>query len=241
MGRSPRQSLEAAREAVRQVPGVRPLARVVRRIPWRHRAYPWLQWSTEEPPGAAERLGSSGYTFRQGEGADLDRLESGPTWRDCSLYRRLLAEGRQLHLVEEGPHIVSYFFLDFGRRCVAEQVPEIPLSLAPDACFGDEAYTLPAWRGRGIRRLAFLYELEVARRAGRRFVVTYYHGDRGAALATASLTKVGVPPPRRLCAVRCLQLAGFRHAWMTVDRDLPLERALFVRTDHPALAIDPLP
>ncbi len=221
-----RQRLTAVRGAIRQVPGVRPVARFVRRIPWRYREYPWVQWSTREPDGAAARVRSSGYTFREGDASDLDRLEAEPTWRDCSLYRRLLAEGRQLHLVEQGPDILSYFFLDFGRRCVTEQVPEIALTLSPDACFGDEAYTLPAWRGRGVRRLAFLYELEVAREAGKRFVVTYYHGDRGAALAAASLIRVRVPLPQRLCTVKSLQVAGTRHTWMTVDPDVPEKRGL---------------
>jgi hypothetical protein len=209
----------------------------VRQIPWQYREYPWLQWSTDEPEGAAERLRSSDYTFREGDGGDLDRLESELTWRDCSLYRRMLAEGRQLHLVERGPQILSYFFLDFGRQCRTEQVPEIPLTLAPDACFGDEAYTLPAWRGRGIRRLAFLYELDVARRAGRRFVVAYYHGERRAALATTSLTKVGVTPPQRLCTVKSLQLAGVRRTWLTEAPDAPRERGLLPsphrRVDEP--------
>ena len=220
------QRLGAIRAAVREVPGVRPAARLVRRIPWQYREYPWLQWSTDEPEGAAERLRSSGYTFREGDGADLDRLESEPTWRDCSLYRRMLQEGRHLHLVEQRQKILSYFFLDFGRHCRTEQVPEIPLTLAPDACFGDEAYTLPPWRGRGIRRLAFLYELEVARRAGKRLVVTYYHGDRGVALAAASLTRVGVTSPQRLCTVKSLQVAGTRHTWMTEAPDAPRERGL---------------
>ncbi|MCZ7566016.1 MAG: hypothetical protein M5U08_21370 [Burkholderiales bacterium] len=159
-----------------------------------------------------QTLAQSDITIRPGSQADLTRMEGMETWRDIDVYRDWLARGRHLLIAEERGEIVSYSWQDFGEQFVIEQVPELRYRLSEDACYGDESYTPVAHRGRGLRRLLFVAERQLARARGRRFVVAYFMSKRAAEDALRNFERLGVPRGVALHEVVLWNFGGLRIA-----------------------------
>ncbi len=180
---------------------------------YRRRCYRIYRWQTSVSAEAERRLADSGLSFREATDSDRDQMRHMDTWRDWQQYARWLDEGRRLLVAVHGETIVSYSWLDFRPEFRVEQVPEIVLRLAPDACFSDEAYTPPAFRGRGYRRLLYTYELLTARRHGKRFVVSYFLKTQAAIDGLRNFERIGIPRGEHIMSVMELRLVGRRFVW----------------------------
>jgi GNAT superfamily N-acetyltransferase len=210
-----------ARAALRGLPGSGDAARIVERLPYARRCYSICKWSTVVPPEAAAVLAASGFTVREGEESDLKSMELTETWRGCELYGRWLKEGRTLLLLEERGRIISYVWMDFRPVFVVEQVPDMRFRLAHDAYFSDEAYTPLAHRGRGLRRMTFIAELQAARERGYNYLVSYFISKRAMAEGMRNFIRTGNAPGVLLKQIHVLQFAGFRLAWLKEIADDP--------------------
>lgn len=184
------------------------------------RSYRIYKWETSVPTSMLQALAESGITVREGSQEDLTRMEQIETWRDIDEYRGWLSRGRRLLLAEDQGEIVSYVWLDFGRKFVVEQVPELRYRLSDDACYSDEAYTPRAHRGRGLRRLLFAAELQLARTNGKRFLIGYFLFDRAAEEGLRNFERVGIPRGLPLHDAILWNFAGVR---ITMSRPLALD------------------
>lgn len=198
---------------LRRLPGSGCASRFVDRIPYYRKVYCLVRFDTRVPPEQEARLAASEYTVREGNTADLERMETIEKFDDdCNVYRRWLGEGQRILIAESGTDIVSYVWLDFSPEVELDCLPEYRIGLGEDTCYGHEAYTLRAHRGQGVRRLTIISDLLMARRAGKRFVVSYC-GPGDVENMLRNFERIGIPRGRRLADIHTLQFAGFRLTW----------------------------
>ena len=106
-------------------------------------------------------------------------------------FRARLARGEHWMVGLVDDRIVTYTWLHARSACEYPYLPGCAFNLAPDVGYGYDAWTPPDLRGAGLRRRAFLEELHILKRLGKRWEASYFvkHQLDG---ATRSLSKVGI-------------------------------------------------
>jgi hypothetical protein len=130
--------------------------------------------------------------FVVGSEADLARLD--PAHHDekhVEELRARLRRGEHWMVGEVDDKIVTYTWLHTRSRIDYPYLPGCSFTVAGDVGYGYDAWTPPELRGGGLRRRAFLEELHILERLGKRWEASYFvkHQLDG---ATRSLGSVGI-------------------------------------------------
>lgn len=154
-----------------------------------------------------------GLEFARGSEADLTRLAAehhGPD--DVADMRARLARGDYWLIGAQAGKIVTYTWLSRAPRASYPSLPGCEISLRPDTGYGYDAWTPPELRGQGLRRVAFLEELNILRRTwGLAWEASFFvkHQLEG---ATRSLGQVGI------------HVVPLWRVWLKPDRTLAAEK-----------------
>lgn len=183
------------------------------RVPFRRVTYCLCAYEVSIPPEAERSLKESGFTFREGTVEDVDRLEGEPLYGDCRTYRAWLAEGQTLLLAETEGRIASYLWLDSSRSVTLEELPEFRVEINPLASYTHEAWTLPAYRGRSLRRMAYIAEMLLRRQQGLRWKVGYQLRQESLAEMLRNFERTGIPRGSVIGEVEVVHFAGLRFTW----------------------------
>lgn len=88
--------------------------------------------------------------------------------------------------------IIHYHWISTQRRCTYPSLPGCVFELDPRAAYGYDAWTHPSLRGHGVRRRAFVHELNRVRALGREqeagFFAAYHLEGAIRSLARAGIT-----------------------------------------------------
>jgi hypothetical protein len=144
-------------------------------------------WSDPSAAEAVQRL-----TFIRGGEADLARLPAEHhDAKHIDELRARLARGEHWMVGELDGSIVTYTWLHTRSRVDYPYLPGCTFELAEDVGYGYDAWTPPELRKLGLRRKAFVEELHILERAGKRWEASYFvkHQLEG---ATRSLGTVGI-------------------------------------------------
>jgi hypothetical protein len=143
-----------------------------------------------DDPEAAEM--ARAMRFISGSEADFERLDrahhDGPHIED---FRMRLARGEHWMVGLVDDRIVTYTWLHTRDATEYPYLPGCRFGLASDVGYGYDAWTPPELRGAGLRRRAFLEELNILRERGIGWEASFFvkHQLEG---ATRSLGKVGI-------------------------------------------------
>jgi hypothetical protein len=133
-----------------------------------------------------------GLTFTQGHEADIARLS--PQYHDAghlSEIRERLGRGEYWMLGESGGEIVTYTFLFARDWFEYTYLPGCRFAMGTDTGYGYGAWTPNHLRGKGLRRRAFLEELDILRRWGKAWEASVFIKQQIEG-ANRSLHKVGI-------------------------------------------------
>ena len=131
-------------------------------------------------------------SFLKGSEADLARLD--PAHHDPNHVEELrarLRRGEHWMVGEIDGKIVTYTWLHGRPQIDYPYLPNCSFQVADNVGYGYDAWTPPELRGSGLRRRAFLEELHILERMGKRWESSYFvkHQLEG---ATRSLRSVGI-------------------------------------------------
>lgn len=199
------------------------------RIPYRRVTYCLVAWQVMVPENTERRLHESGFVLREGTYKDLDRLEGEILYGNCGQYREWFRCGQRFIVAEADGRPISYVWIDFSKSIMLEDLPEYCVEIASQAFYVHEAWTLPAYRGRSLRRLTFLAELLLARREGKRWDLAYQLKEETLAEMLRNFERTGVPRGNVIGEVGVVQFGGFRFTWRNR-----------LRTNHPAARFLPV-
>lgn len=183
--------------------------------------------STDVPridPEAGEL--ASKMRFVKGTEADLARVD--PDHHNAehvAELRERLARGEHWMIGEVDGAIVTYTWLQASGRASYPSLPGCDVVLRKDCGYGYDAWTPPELRGKGLRRSAFLEELNILKDWGCAWEASFFvkHQLEG---ATKSLGSVGI------------EVVPLYRVFLQRDRTLGAEKLLDDDTAVPAFLID---
>lgn len=199
------------------------------RVPFRRATYCLCAYEVSIPPSAEQSLRESGLTIRPGTLADLDRLAGESLYDDCTVYRKWLAEGQVFLLAEQAGRIASYLWLDGSRSVTLEDLPEFRVDIGPEASYTHEAWTLPAYRGRSLRRQMYIAEMLLRREQGLRWKVGYQLRQESLGPMLRNFERTGIPRGVVIGEVEVVQFAALRFTGARGSRRMRHPAAHFVR------------
>lgn len=150
--------------------------------------------------------------FVRGGEKDFDRLDF--DHHDDEAVRQMverLARGDYWMIGEIDGRIVTYSWLSRGRKAAYPSLPGCEIELRPDTGYGYDAWTPPDLRGQGIRRVAFLEELNILRREWDIAWEASFFVKHQLEGATRSLGQVGI------------EVIPLWRVWLQSDRSLAAE------------------
>lgn len=129
--------------------------------------------------------------FRQGTPADLDRLDRADHKDDYLATLRERFDDHYWLLGEVDDRVVTYTWLHQKGGAEYRFLAGCGITMRDDCGYGYDAWTPPSLRGQGLRRVAFLEELNVLRERGCTWEASFFvkHQLDG---ATRSLGSVGI-------------------------------------------------
>jgi hypothetical protein len=150
--------------------------------------------STDVPPSDDEARGglAGRLSFVRGSTADLARVDRAHhDEAHVTELRSRLARDEHWLIGELDGRIATYTWLHCRDRAAYPSLPGCEVVLRPDVGYGYDAWTPPELRGAGLRRRAFVEELRVLARLGKRWEASFFvkHQLDG---AIRSLARVGV-------------------------------------------------
>lgn len=131
-------------------------------------------------------------TFSQGREFDLARLS--PQYHDVNHLQEMrdrLARGEYWMIGELDGEIVTYTWLFAREYFEYTYLPGCRFTLGDDSAYGYGAWTPNHLRGKGLRRRAFLEELDILRRWGKQWEASVFIKQQIEG-ANRSLAKVGI-------------------------------------------------
>lgn len=158
-------------------------------------------------PEMARRL-----VFGAGTAADVDRLDREyHSGEHLAELRSRLDRGEHWLFGEVDRRIVTYTWLRGSGHAAYPSLPGCEIVLRDDVGYGYDAWTSPALRGRGLRRRAFVEELELLAAWGLAWEASFFvkHQLDG---ATRSLGSVGI------------DVIPLWRVWLQRDRSLGAEK-----------------
>jgi hypothetical protein len=144
-------------------------------------------WNDPAAADAVQRM-----TFVRGGEADLERLpREHHDDKHIEELRAHLRRDEHWMVGELDGNIVTYTWLHGRPRIDYPYLPGCSFEVAGDVGYGYDAWTPPELRKLGLRRKAFVEELHILERAGKRWEASYFvkHQLDG---ATRSLASVGI-------------------------------------------------
>jgi hypothetical protein len=156
--------------------------------------------------------------FRTGVAADRDRLDPAQHMaEELDQVAARLAAGEHWMIGEVDGAIVTYTWLHRRDRAVYPWLPGCEVALRADTGYGHDAWTAPELRGQGLRRVAFLEELNILKDWGLAWEASFFVKHQldgatrslgGAGIAVVPLWRVWLGAGRRLEAEPLHEDAG---------------------------------
>ncbi len=131
--------------------------------------------STDVPSDRSGDAESSRVRFVSGAARHLELLD--PALHDADRvdeFRARLARGEYWLVGLVGDEIATYTWLHTRPRCEYPYLPGCAFALPDDYGYGYDAWTLPARRGGGLRRAAFVEELRVLSALGKAWEASFF-------------------------------------------------------------------
>jgi ribosomal protein S18 acetylase RimI-like enzyme len=141
-------------------------------LPYRRIEYTVFVRSLLEPlPVVEPRLP---VTLGRATEADLVRFRDLVPPSGLRYFARRLARGRYCFLALEGENLAAYCW---ATTQVDPGVDNLEIQLQPGDCYGDDAYTFPAYRRQGIQTALLLYRLVYMKNLGYQRLIAIVEDD----------------------------------------------------------------
>jgi ribosomal protein S18 acetylase RimI-like enzyme len=135
--------------------------RVLLSLPYCHTEYTVFVRSLHQPlPDVEPRLA---VALRPAAEVDLERFRGLVPPSQLDYFRQRLAHGRHCFLALDGEHLAAYCW---ATERVEQDTDNLELHLQPGDVYGDDAYTVPAYRRQGIQSALLVYRLDYMRNLG---------------------------------------------------------------------------
>jgi ribosomal protein S18 acetylase RimI-like enzyme len=148
------------------ISSIRWLVQAIRRLPYRHIEYLVLARSLQDP--LPESDFNSSINMRQAAESDLGLFSGLIPNSTLEHFRHRLNNGRHCFIALDGVKLAAYCW---ASTQIEYKFDNIEITLKPGDAYLDDAFTLPAYRRKGIQKALHLYRLVHMRKLGCRRAV----------------------------------------------------------------------